>query len=640
MNQGVVDLTVPFYEGMPADDLGPKFWVRLSHAASRQIYQYTQNREGRVFLTTDHVGTHLDGPLRFDPAGAAAEQIPLDRVIRPARMLDLRGRGRQFPIGPDVLESVSDGPDAGDAAVLWTGHDLHLNNPDYFYNRPHLTPEGAEWLVDHKAGIVAADFPGIGRPGDDRFVTKRILHRAEALTVEQLCNLEPLEGKNWHLFAAPLRIRGAAGSLLRAVGLVDWRPREVVDLTLDTFREMSALGGAVPTIWTRADHDLTGFFYKGELSYQTTSMFLSEHAGTHLDAPYHFDEQGAAIHELPVEGLLVRARVFDFSHKKALEGIAPEDLEAAVRAGVEPRSGNAFVIWTGHSKNYDRPDFTWHRPFITPEGARWIAARRPAYVLTDLVGLDPPHDPVTPVHMAFLHAGVPFVQVTTNLDRLAEGEWWTACFPLKLGQGHGGAAACDRSPGLSASLREDARLVHPLVMRRTTMSVIRNLAAAAGAAALALSMLSGNASAQESVLDKVKQTGTLKVCFAQGQPDNYKDPKTGEWTGVFVDLVHQLADWMKVEIEPAEVQWNVAVLSLNRGDCDLFGSSLVYNAPRAMQINHIRPMWAKGMNAAIPKDNPREFESPADLDSEDVTLAVIVGSREHETAKRLFPKAV
>ena len=47
-----------------------------------------------------------------------------------------------------------------------------------------------------------------------------------------------------------------------------------------------------------------------------------------------------------------------------------------------------------------------------------------------------PH-PVTPVHMALLHAGVPFVQVTTNLDRLAEGEWWTACFPLKLVKGTG-----------------------------------------------------------------------------------------------------------------------------------------------------------------------------------------------------------
>ena len=437
MNHGVVDLTVPFYEGMPADDLGPKFWVRLSHAASRPIYRYTQNREGRVFLTTDHVGTHLDGPLRFDPAGVPVERIPLDRVIRPACLIDLRGRGRQFAIGPEELEAAGSGLGAGEAAVLWSGHDLHLNSPDYFYNRPYLTPEGAHWFADRRPGLVAADFPGIGRPADDRFTAKRILHREGALTVEQLCNLASLAGRDWHLFAAPLRIRGAAGSLLRAVGLVDWRPSEVVDLTLDTFREMSALGGAVPTTWTRADHDLTGFFYEGELSYQTTSMFLSEHAGTHLDAPYHFDEHGAAIHELPVDGLLVRARVFDFSHKGPQEGIAPEELDAAVRAGVEPRSGDAFVIWTGHSRNYHRPDYTWHRPFITTEGAQWLAARRPAYVLTDLVGLDPPDDPVTPVHLAFLRAGVPFVQVTTNLDRLSEGEWWTACFPLKLVQGTG-----------------------------------------------------------------------------------------------------------------------------------------------------------------------------------------------------------
>ena len=36
MLEGVVDLSVPFFEGMPTDDLGPKVWVRLSHAASRR----------------------------------------------------------------------------------------------------------------------------------------------------------------------------------------------------------------------------------------------------------------------------------------------------------------------------------------------------------------------------------------------------------------------------------------------------------------------------------------------------------------------------------------------------------------------------------------------------------------------------
>ena len=67
MYREIVDLSVPICEGMPEEDLGPKFWVRLSYAASRQTYNDTQSREGRVFLTTDHVGMHMDAPLRKNP---------------------------------------------------------------------------------------------------------------------------------------------------------------------------------------------------------------------------------------------------------------------------------------------------------------------------------------------------------------------------------------------------------------------------------------------------------------------------------------------------------------------------------------------------------------------------------------------
>jgi arylformamidase len=434
----IVDLSLSIYEGMPTDDLGPKFWVRLSHAASRQLYQHTQSREGRVFLSTDHTGTHLDAPLRFDPKGAPVEQLPLDRVIRPARLLDLRDVKRGGWVGPRELDRSEADLRAGDAVVLWTGHDLHWKSPDYFWHRPQLTLDGAAWLVRHGVGIVAADFPGIGRPGDERYEVKRALHRGGILTVEQLCNLAPLEGRPWHLSVAPVRIRGIAGSLLRAVGLVGWRAREVVDLSLDIFPGMSALGGAVPTVWTRANHELTAHFYAGECSYQTTSMFLSEHAGTHLDAPYHFDEQGLAIEQLPLRQLFARARVFDLTHKKPLEGIGPADLDAAARRdGIRVAPGDAAVIWTEHSRNYDRPDYTWNRPFITAEGAAWLAERRPGLVVTDLVGLDEPADHVTPVHNCLLRAGIPQLQVLTNVRRLAGAEAYVAAFPLKLVGGTG-----------------------------------------------------------------------------------------------------------------------------------------------------------------------------------------------------------
>src|SRR5262245_11736753 len=122
-------------------------------------------------------------------------------------------------------------------------------------------------------------------------------------------------------------------------------------------------------------------------------------------------------------------------------------------------------------------------------------------------------------------------------------------------------------------------------------------------------LAAGSATAQQptSVLAKVKKDGVLKVCYGQISPESYKDPKTGDWVGVQVDLVQLLADWMKIKIEKVEVTWDVAVLALNRGDCDLM-SALIYNAPRAMQVNYVRAFWSKPVDALIPKENPKGFK--------------------------------
>ena len=278
--------------------------------------------------------------------------------------------------------------------------------------------DGAEWLVRRRAGIVAADFPGLGPPGDDRFEVKRALHRGGV--PHRRAAHRPRRrwpARAWHLAACPLRIRGTPGSLVRAAGLVGFAAREVVDLSLDIYPGMTALGGAVPTFWSRASHELTAFFYRNELSYQTTSMLLSEHAGTHIDAPYHFDPDGAAIEAMPLDALFARARMLDLTAKRTARGHRPRRPRRAPSAGsgepIEP--GDAAVVWTEHSRNYERADYTHHRPFITAEGAAWLAARRPGLVATDLVGLDEPIDHVTPVHNCLLRAGIPQLQVLTNL---------------------------------------------------------------------------------------------------------------------------------------------------------------------------------------------------------------------------------
>ena len=90
---------------------------------------------------------------------------------------------------------------------------------------------------------------------------------------------------------------------------------------------------------------------------------------------------------------------------------------------------------------------------------------------------------------------------------------------------------------------------------------------------------------------------------------------------------------------PVEVGWDVAVLSLKQGTCDIFASSLIYNAPRAMEINYVRPFLAKGINVVIQKANPKNLKEPSDLNNSAVTVVAQLGSREQETVQRLYPKA-
>jgi ABC-type amino acid transport substrate-binding protein len=158
-------------------------------------------------------------------------------------------------------------------------------------------------------------------------------------------------------------------------------------------------------------------------------------------------------------------------------------------------------------------------------------------------------------------------------------------------------------------------------------------------AAVCVTVAAAGAQAQTSVLDKVKQDRVLKVCYGANPPDSFKDPKTGEWTGPMVDIVNELAKWIKVRVEPVEVGWDVAVLSLQQGTCDLFGTGLIYNAPRALEVSFVKPFLAKGINVVVAKSSTKPLAKPADLNNENVTIAVVLGAREHETVQRLFPKA-
>ena len=82
------------------------------------------------------------------------------------------------------------------------------------------------------------------------------------------------------------------------------------------------LSGAVPTYPRNPTFDLAPVqrIAAGDSS-NVSRLTLGTHTGTHIDAPRHFLEEGAAVDQIPLELLIGRSRVIEVQSRR---GIGPE----------------------------------------------------------------------------------------------------------------------------------------------------------------------------------------------------------------------------------------------------------------------------------------------------------------------------
>jgi kynurenine formamidase len=167
-----------------------------------------------------------------------------------------------------------------------------------------------------------------------------------------------------------------------------------------------------------------------------TVLTLNTHIGTHIDAPRHFYADGGAVDALPLDRLVMReAVVLDVSGKPAGAGVTAADLE---RTGVRPQAGQIAVIktlWTDRA--WGKSEFWADTIHLEPSVSEWTTACGVAAVAMDCF----PEKPfwrmqLTPAerganHKRWLKAGIPMIQMLTNLGQIASRFTLTA-LPLRL----------------------------------------------------------------------------------------------------------------------------------------------------------------------------------------------------------------
>lgn len=153
-----------------------------------------------------------------------------------------------------------------------------------------------------------------------------------------------------------------------------------------------------------------------------SALTMSVHAGTHVDAPFHFVPDGAGIDGLPLERFVGPALVHALEADRYITEahVGAMALDGASRVLFKTRNSELLK-----KREYD-PDFV----AFSLEGARALVARGVELVGLDYLSVAHAEEQV-PVHRAFLDHGVVVLE-GIDLSAIAPGRYELICFPLRL----------------------------------------------------------------------------------------------------------------------------------------------------------------------------------------------------------------
>lgn len=165
--------------------------------------------------------------------------------------------------------------------------------------------------------------------------------------------------------------------------------------------------------------------------YNLTQLSTSTHQATHLDAPFHFYDDGLTVDEIPLDKFFGPASLVDLAPHSALASKTPITPEMLAPHEEKFHARSRVICRTGWDQQFGSPEFFTDFPFFTVEAARWIAAQSIA-----LLGIDTPSpgaEQWKEVHQTLLKPGVDIVilEGLVNLVSLPD-QFTLAAFPLAI----------------------------------------------------------------------------------------------------------------------------------------------------------------------------------------------------------------
>jgi len=199
---------------------------------------------------------------------------------------------------------------------------------------------------------------------------------------------------------------------------------KIIDLTLTISNKIPTFPGSpqpnfIP--WEKIKDD----------GYNLELLFLSSHTGTHLDAPYHFLEKGAKIHEISLKKLVSNA-VLIKSRKKSNESVTKTDIQKFEKKHGKIASFSSVIFYTGWQRNLQKKYYFTKNPGLSVSAAKYLASKKISLVGIDSPSIDLGTDSKFSVHQIFSKKGILIVENLANLEKIKSSKFHLVVLPLKL----------------------------------------------------------------------------------------------------------------------------------------------------------------------------------------------------------------
>ncbi|MDP9727412.1 cyclase family protein [Alicyclobacillus tolerans] len=169
----------------------------------------------------------------------------------------------------------------------------------------------------------------------------------------------------------------------------------------------------------RPQFEITSNFINGE-GVRETRLHMDAHTGTHVDAKLHMLAGQNSIDTLPLEQVIRKVRVIDFTHVDKV--IEVSDLQA-----ISPEKDDFLLFHTANSNDeIFNPEFV----YLSEQGAQYLVEKQIAGVGIDGLGIER-SQPGHPTHKILFDANIVIIE-GLRLAHIVPGEYFMVAAPLYI----------------------------------------------------------------------------------------------------------------------------------------------------------------------------------------------------------------